>query len=195
MEPEIGPGSLLTPIDELCRMFQQAVPEGQRLLTGEQPPDAAGDGPPELASARLTSVFEGCVARLESAGLVKRLKLGDYVLLQPELLDAYAGAIVNAAREEPDGLGSILEAKVVEPRLRGPVRRPGSRGAAGAAARARYPGGAPAARAGASRADRRTACSWSSPRPTGATCRRPRRRRATASSSGSKGRSRTCTRP
>jgi hypothetical protein len=29
------------------------------------------------------------------------------------LLDAYAGAIVNAARDEPDGLGSILEAKVV----------------------------------------------------------------------------------
>ena len=44
---------------------------------------------------------------------MKRLKFGDYVLLQPELLDAYAGAIVNAAREEPDGLGSILESKVV----------------------------------------------------------------------------------
>ena len=44
---------------------------------------------------------------------MKRLKFGDYVLLQPELLDAYAGAIVNAARDEPDGLGSILEAKVV----------------------------------------------------------------------------------
>ena len=61
----------------------------------------------------MTSVFEGCVARLESAGLVKRLKFGDYVLLRPELLDAYAGAMVNAAREEPDGLGSILESKVV----------------------------------------------------------------------------------
>ena len=46
---------------------------------------------------------------------MKRLKFGDYVLLQPELLDAYAGAIVNAAREEPDGLGCILESGVVEP--------------------------------------------------------------------------------
>ena len=45
------------------------------------------------------------MARLESADLVKRLKWGDYVLLQPELLDTYAGAIVNAARDEPDGLG------------------------------------------------------------------------------------------
>jgi GTPase SAR1 family protein len=107
-------GSLLTPIDELGRMFQAAVPSGLQLLTGqERPPEVAGDGPQEISPTRLTSVFEGCIARLESAGLVKRLKFGDYVLLQPELLDAYAGAIVDAARDEPDGLGSILESKVV----------------------------------------------------------------------------------
>jgi hypothetical protein len=53
------------------------------------------------------------VARLESADLIKRLKFWDYVLLQPELLDAYASAIVNAARDEPDGLGCILESKVI----------------------------------------------------------------------------------
>jgi GTPase SAR1 family protein len=107
-------GSLLTPMDELCRMFQAAVPTSLQLLTGqEQPPELAVDGPQETPSAKLTSVFDGCIARLESAGLVKRLKFGDYVLLQPELLDAYAGAIVNAARDEPDGLGSILETKVV----------------------------------------------------------------------------------
>ncbi len=42
-------GSLLTPIDELCRMFQEAVPSGLQLLTGqEQPADPAGDGPPEI---------------------------------------------------------------------------------------------------------------------------------------------------
>lgn len=33
---------------------------------------------------------------------------------QPELLDAYASAIVNAARDEPDGLGSILESRVID---------------------------------------------------------------------------------
>jgi hypothetical protein len=33
-------------------------------------------------------------------------------LLQPELLDTYASALVNAARREPDGLGSIDEAVV-----------------------------------------------------------------------------------
>ena len=41
-------GSLLTPMDELCRMFQQAVPEGQQLLSGRS---AAGPGGQRLAGA------------------------------------------------------------------------------------------------------------------------------------------------
>ena len=105
---------LLTPINELCRLFQAAVPSGAQLLTGQgRAAQPADDTQPVPSPTGLTSVFEGCIARLESAGLVKRLKFGDYVLLQPELLDAYAGAMVNAARDEPDGLGSILEAEVV----------------------------------------------------------------------------------
>ena len=114
MDQKSSAGRLLTPMDELCRMFQEAVPTGQQLLIGEQPADQAGDGSSEIPPPRLISVFEGCVARLESADLVKRLKFGDYVLLQPELLETYAGAIVNAAREEPDGLGCILETDVVD---------------------------------------------------------------------------------
>jgi GTPase SAR1 family protein len=101
---------LLIPVNELCKLFQTEVPSGVQLLTGQE---HTGDGPADPSAAGLTSVFEGCLARLEPAGLVKRLKFGDYVLLQPELLDAYAGAMVNAARDEPDGLGSILETKVV----------------------------------------------------------------------------------
>ncbi|MGD0699795.1 MAG: TIR domain-containing protein [Trebonia sp.] len=105
---------LLTPINELCGLFQAEVPSGVQLLTRqERIQELAGDTPSAPSPAGLTSVFEGCIARLDSAGLVKRLKFGDYVLLQPELLDAYAGAMVNAARDEPDGLGSILETKVV----------------------------------------------------------------------------------
>jgi WD40 repeat protein len=108
-------GSLLTPLDELSRAFQTAVPGGPELLKAElQIPDLSDADAQEASSAGLTAVFEGCVARLESAGLVKRLKFWDYVLLQPELLDDYASAIVNAARNEPDGLGSILETTVVE---------------------------------------------------------------------------------
>jgi GTPase SAR1 family protein len=107
--------TLLTPVNELRRTFQEAVPSGLELLSGqERHLEPAEGGPQDISPARLAAAFEGCIARLESAGLVKRLKFGDYVLLQPELLDAYAGAMVNAARDEPDGLGSILESKVVD---------------------------------------------------------------------------------
>jgi len=57
----------------------------------------------------LTDQFETCIGRLENRDLIRRLSFGGYVLLQPELLDAYASAMVNAAKEEPDGLGSIAE--------------------------------------------------------------------------------------
>jgi GTPase SAR1 family protein/nucleotide-binding universal stress UspA family protein len=122
-------GNLLTPLEELCRAFQAAVPSGLQLLNAEQSLDLTDADAQEAASAGLTAVFEGCVARLESAGLVKRLKFWDYILLQPALLDAYASAIVNAARDEPDGLGSVLETKVVDLDFPVPVadRVPGER--------------------------------------------------------------------
>ena len=108
-------GNLLTPLDELCRAFQTTGSSSLGpLADGQAWDDLTGIHAPEASSVGLTSMFEGCVARLESAGLVKRLKFGDYVLLQPELLDAYASAMVNAARDDPDGLGSILETQVIE---------------------------------------------------------------------------------
>jgi GTPase SAR1 family protein len=111
-------GTLLIPLAALHAAFlgapitgpaAQAAPSsrlGRDLLDPER-------GSSEQDQERLRRVFEGCVARLESAGLVKRLTFGDLVLLQPELLDVYAGAIVNASREEPDGLGSMLESRVL----------------------------------------------------------------------------------
>lgn len=104
--------SLLIPLDELSRRFQNTVPDARRLLSAEQALDLAETQNQPVAG--LTALFEGCIARLESAGLVKRLRYGDYILLRPELLDAYASAIVNAARDEPDGHGSIMESKVIE---------------------------------------------------------------------------------
>ena len=61
------------------------------------------------AHANLSAQFETCIGRLENRDLIRRLSFGGYVLLQPELLDAYASAMVNAAKNEPDGLGSIAE--------------------------------------------------------------------------------------
>ena len=57
----------------------------------------------------LRAQFETCVGLVESRGLVQRLSFGGLVLLQPELLDAYAGGMTNAAKEEPDGMGFIAE--------------------------------------------------------------------------------------
>jgi small GTP-binding protein len=60
------------------------------------------------------SEFEVCIGLVESWGLIRRLSFGNLVLLQPELLDGYAAAIINAAREEPDGMGAVSEKAVVE---------------------------------------------------------------------------------
>ena len=49
---------------------------------------------------------------METQGLIRKLSISDLVLLQPELIDAYASALVNAVRDEPDGLGSIEEERV-----------------------------------------------------------------------------------
>lgn len=57
----------------------------------------------------LNDQFDTCIGRLENRDLIRRLSFGGYVLLQPELLDAYASAMVNMAKEEPDGLGSLAE--------------------------------------------------------------------------------------
>lgn len=57
----------------------------------------------------LRANFETCLALLESRGIIRRLSFGNFVLLRPELLDAYASAMINAAKDEPDGFGCIAE--------------------------------------------------------------------------------------
>jgi len=68
------------------------------------------NAPPETEELR--AQFETCIGRVESTGLIKRLSFGHFVLLQPEFLDAYASALVNAVKDEPDGLGSFDEDRV-----------------------------------------------------------------------------------
>ncbi len=53
--------------------------------------------------------FRTCISLVQGRGLIRQLNFGDLVLLQPELLDAYAASLFNAAKTEPDGLGSIAE--------------------------------------------------------------------------------------
>ncbi len=114
LEQKATTETLLTPLTSLLAAFRDA-PVACGPVAQYAPGAMSGRDLLEKESdkTRLRSVFEGCVARLQAAGLVKRLAFGDLVLLQPELIDVYAGAIVNAARDERDGLGSMLESRVL----------------------------------------------------------------------------------
>jgi WD40 repeat protein len=87
---EKNQGRVLSTVDDLFRGFA-------RMRTGNVDRDT------------LRASFETCIGRVASRDLIRRLHFGDLVLLQPELLDAYASALVEAAKEEPDGLGFIRE--------------------------------------------------------------------------------------
>src|SRR5262249_20243443 len=79
---------LLSTVDDLFRVFEKPV--------SKTPDDCRAQ-------------FETCVGLVQSRGLIQRLSFGDLVLLQPELRDAYASAMINAAKGEPDGWGCIRE--------------------------------------------------------------------------------------
>ncbi len=93
---------LLSTVDDLYRTFVQSA--GQ--VTAE--------------TKKLREQFDTCIGLLESRDLIRRLSFGNLILLQPELLDAYTSAIVNAAKDEPEGLGSILEEDVLTGQFRMP---------------------------------------------------------------------------
>ncbi len=93
-------GRVLTTFDDLYNIFRELHGENIRF---------AGLAPGQDSQAMLRIQFETCIGRIESRDLIRRLSFGNLILLQPELLDSYASAIVNAAKSEPDGLGSIYE--------------------------------------------------------------------------------------
>jgi class 3 adenylate cyclase/GTPase SAR1 family protein len=106
--PEVSSSQLFADI----RSFLLAVKKTGRLLAPANQlfREFAGQLPDTAASAaNLPGQFDTCIGRLENRDLIRRLSFGGYVLLQPELLDAYASAMVNTAKEEPDGLGSLAE--------------------------------------------------------------------------------------
>jgi class 3 adenylate cyclase len=92
---------LLSTTDDLFRAFLRTVEAA--VETGE-----------------LRTQFETCISLVEARGLIRRLSFGNLVLLQPELLDAYASAMVNAAKAEPDGLGRMAEEDALAGRFRMP---------------------------------------------------------------------------
>ncbi len=70
------------------------------------------EGNPIDENKDISDEFATGVILLEKTGLIRQLNFGNLVLLQPELIDTYASALVNAARQDPDSLGSIAEEAV-----------------------------------------------------------------------------------
>jgi WD40 repeat protein len=95
-------GRLIATVDDLYRAFITIHPDNPR-------PDAR-------------SAFEVCIARLENRDLVRRLSFGGLILLQPELLDIYASAIIQSAEAEgTTPSGSVPEADALEGRITMPA--------------------------------------------------------------------------
>lgn len=92
-------GLLLTTLEDLFKLFTLTYPYF-------------------VYDEKLRDKFLTCISLVESRGLIRRLSFGDYVLLQPELLDSYASAVINTAKDEPDGLGLIAEEDALAGRLR-----------------------------------------------------------------------------
>lgn len=95
-------GSILTSIDTLYRSFLRAYNTTEITLGGRKE-------------------FDTCIGLIESQGLIRHLSFGGLILLQPELLDIYAAALVNVARDDPDELGSVAEAMILEGNFTMPV--------------------------------------------------------------------------
>jgi WD40 repeat protein/DNA-binding SARP family transcriptional activator len=88
---EKASGRPLSSVDDLWRRYVQAFTSGTHDM----------------------SEFRALLGQLAAQGLLRRLSFGDLILLHPELIDAYASAIVNAATADTHGLGSISEEVVL----------------------------------------------------------------------------------
>jgi hypothetical protein len=66
----------------------------------------------KMARAASREEFVASLDSLQRLGLLRTFSFGGLVLLQPEVLDSYASSIIFAAKDEPDGMGSVAEDSV-----------------------------------------------------------------------------------
>ncbi len=85
--------------------------QGGRLLTVEDDlfMSFLRSGQAPMQTPDLIEQFETCIGLVEAQGLIRRLSFGNLILLQPERIDAYASALVNAVRNDPVGMGTMPE--------------------------------------------------------------------------------------
>jgi small GTP-binding protein len=58
--------------------------------------------------------FDTALRQLEAQGIIRWLSFGNLILLNPGRMDTYISELFNAVRDDPDGLGSIPEERVLQ---------------------------------------------------------------------------------
>lgn len=111
--PHVSSNELFQSIKQF---FVEQKRNGHVLSTTDNLFRLYGQTTPQQTATDLQARFETALSRMENRGLVRRLRFGSYVLLQPELLDAYASDLVQAAQYSPDGLATLSEAEALNGR-------------------------------------------------------------------------------
>lgn len=94
--------------------FLTAVRIGNRILVRESDLRVEFNTHSSADDAPTEDEFRTVIGHVETVGLIKHLSFGDFILLKPELLNAYASDIIDSARRHPDGLGAVRKADVLE---------------------------------------------------------------------------------
>jgi GTPase SAR1 family protein len=89
-------GQVLLRLDELTQQLQLRLP--RESFTPEQ--------------------LKAVVSLLAGPGLIRELEFGDFVLLQPEWINRYAGAVTRSIRDRVDDMGAIEEEKILKADLK-----------------------------------------------------------------------------
>jgi small GTP-binding protein len=93
---------------QVKEFMQKEKREGRQLSTEQDLYYQYLDTKRSLETQNITRAhFKSCINRLDSQGIIRCLSFGNLILLQPELLDAYASRLIIAAKN--NGLGSIAE--------------------------------------------------------------------------------------
>lgn len=98
--------------------FLAIVRQGNRILVREDDLRAEFDAQASHDKASTENEFRTVIGHVETAGLIKRLSFGEFVLLKPELLNGYASDLADAARRHADGLGAVRKADVLDGRIK-----------------------------------------------------------------------------